>query len=1187
MKYMKYKLGLDLGSTSLGWAVVELGQDDQIIRLVDMGVRIFPDGQEHEQTGVRSLASVRAEKRQQRVQNSRKKKRRKQLLAKLITVGLLPDDKFLLSEFLNPGAGNDNKTNPYKLRSDAIEKQISLYELGRVLWHLSKHRGYSGKRNQDVDVGKNEKRQEEKSDVQKDGVDTQKEVNDVNKRVEVLRSDIAKEGCETLGQYLYKKCEKSKYTASLRFTALDANVGQSSGFPSRKLYQEEFDKIWDVQQGFYPDVLTDKLKQELCDEIIYFQRPLARQEPGKCKFEQEENRVAKWHPLYQEYRILQDVNNLELDGKSLSDEHRLAIYHMLMNPNAVKHLIDDNCRLSFEKIREHLNLTGRFNLEQNGNRGLLCNKTSKIMSADSVFGEVWFEFGLKKQEQIVSEITAYYKTKEESKKCLCEMGIHDEVLLDRLIKKHSSLTKGYSDLSAKAIEKVLPLMKDGAKWHEAAIKIYGKHTVIRPYHVFGYNPPRTLPDYRKLFPESLTNGKIGNVTVHIGLNQLRLLVNAIIEKYGHPYSIVIEMARDLKMGKKALAAYKRRQWQNQQDNILARREVNKALGRSYDSVVSAGEMERYKVWKNLHPKNDIKRYDYYDSSNEPIISLRDALSPEYEIEHIIPRAVGGDDTWANKILTKKSNNLAKGSRLPYQYLTPVQLERAKSWAREADDARKTEAQRKEELRVLKEGKVVPFVFCSFAWRFEADAEKHINKEFKARDLNDTRYLCKVARDYLSYICIGYSGGEKQRLPNVIASNGSMTSLFKDVWGVNGCLPVDYDKWSVQNWQRDIIEERIVERLYNEEPDFNPKRDKKRIEAELKNISDDEFMKVSSRKKDRTNHYHHALDAFVIACVDNKMVYEINSRADDFAKKRDEDNKSVDDVKKEKTLQQVRKEFVKKRYPKPFESYDDMMLAGRMNDLIVSEKQQPDKLEQYLSGKSSGFTGLTKDTAYGIADEKYFNNGKIKLRTSGKDSIADLETLVPVFNRLHSGYKKLKRQYIAAYSQWRKDKKNPDKISSLLSTISKDKVFKWLGSDGNYATEIYTNGKSDVWSSDIMSNWWALQRKGRFWWQDDFANGKRIMKLRIGSKIRVRYQNADSLSQQNNIGKWVKSQIEHKRDLFFKVKKLSGGKIFLTPIHVALERPDDSKSWQSSAAALKRVCAEHVDVSVLGDVIELK
>ena len=51
-------------------------------------------------------------------------------------------------------------------------------------------------------------------------------------------------------------------------------------------------------------------------------------------------------------------------------------------------------------------------------------------------------------------------------------------------------------------------------------------------------------------PEEVRYGRIANPTVHIALNQLRRLINAIVARHGHPAEIIVELARDLKLNKK-------------------------------------------------------------------------------------------------------------------------------------------------------------------------------------------------------------------------------------------------------------------------------------------------------------------------------------------------------------------------------------------------------------------------------------------------------------------------------------------------------------------------------------------------------------------------------------------------------------------------------------------------------------
>jgi hypothetical protein len=530
------------------------------------------------------------------------------------------------------------------------------------------------------------------------------------------------------------------------------------------------------------------------------------------------------------------------------------------------------------------------------------------------------------------------------------------------------------------------------------------------------------------------------------------------------------------------------------------------------------------------------------------------------------------------------------------------LERAKKWAKDADNARRAKTQPIQEEENHRNEKQPKFIFHSFAWRFEPDALSHLNKDFKPRDLNDTRYLCRVARDYLSYICKGFTRGKEQRHPNVLASNGAMTDIFKSIWGINECLPTDYDKWAVQKWQRDLMADKIREKLLYEKPDkynlsgLGQDESKKAkellkedVDAKLEEMADGEFIKISSRKKDRTNHYHHALDAFAIGCMNNSIVQQINSMTNEIEIENKKHNENPQNADHQETIHQTRKRLIanNQKYKMPFVGFDKDGLSKKLANLIVSEKQAPDKLEQFMNEKSKGFAKLTLDTAYGFPNkETTLADGKIELvynkKKFGKASPQSLQSLVPVFNRQHPHYKQLKQAYIDAYAEYIKNTKDAAAIEKLLASITKDKIFKWMASGGNYATEIYTNGKSDQWKSDIMSNWWALQRYGKFWWHDEFPNGKLIMKLRIGDIVLVKKENADDkLKKQKSVGRWVMSQIENGHDLYFRVKKLTAGDIYLTPIHIAQENPDDSKSWKSSATSLMKSKAEKIIIPPLG------
>lgn len=1222
---IKYKLGLDLGSTSLGWAVVELDENDKPKCLRDMGVRIFPDGRDPKSTD--SLAQIRSEHRQMRVQYERKKMRKQELLTALQNAGLMPTDaeqlKNIFSNTVSAGDGLDRTYNPYILRARAVTERVEPYELGRIFWHLSKHRGFMEKRDQDIEESPDTTKKTKK-ETDADGTKKEEEAKSVKKGIRKLREEIKNAGCITLGQYLKLRIDnvqRPRFKTVGKDGKVENQTGHIDGVPTRKLYKEEFDTIWAKQREFYPEILTDEFKKQLGDNIIYYQRPLKKQPVGKCKFISDADRIAKYQPLFQEFRILQDVNDLTLDGQPLSDDQRMAVYHMLMDPRQVSDDLDDSGRLKFECIKRRLNVSGRFNMENSGRTGLLCNKTNLVMSGGSMYGPEWMELSQnqEKQSEILSEVRAYWKDKKDTMQALEQMGIASEAVRRRLLKNQSKLPGGYAELSKEAIEQVLPDMRNkGKKWHEIAIEKFGTHRAIRPYFTFGYNPPKQLPSYTKLFPESLTNGKIGNVTVHIGLNQLRAVVNSIIAKHGHPHSIVIEMARDIKMSEKALKDYRIRQNKNEKFNRYARIQIRKILNKSSDYEVSRDELERYKIWYNLHPTNEMKRYDYYCDTDTPTISPRDALSPEYEIEHIIPRSRGGTDGWANKILTTAKSNLDKGNKIPSEYLSPQQLARAQRWAKEADEAREA-IKNKNKNKTTKP----KFVFNSFAWRFEPDAMDHVNQDFRPRDLNDTRYLCRVARDYLSYICAGYTGSKKddakQRTPNVIASNGGMTDLFRSLWfinddGTSDYLPRDYDKWEIQEWQNNLMRRKIIEELSAQNPEFGvyskdkdaSKEQKKHEEEQIKDIlgkkTHEEKMALCANKKDRATHYHHALDALVLAFMTQGMVNDINDKefVEEVAKKQKQWNSA--NPENQKTLSEIRYDLLKRgnKYAKPYAGFNDdakRKLQQCFANLIISEKQLPDKLEQYLNSANKyqkGFTCLTEDTAYGFVGFDKINNGKIYIKLKVNENKSNvkkkkiyskaLDTLVPVFNRQHPNYKSLKKEFTDAVADWEYEPGSKEKLDKLLSTITRDKVFKWLTSAGNYAAEIHKNAHGKWATVEVMSNWWALQRRGRFWWRDLCPNDALVMKLRIGDIVRVKYDNATELLKNDHIGKWVAEQIENKRDLLFRVKKVSKSSVYLTPIHVANE-DNDTKTWEASASSLQKAKAQKVRISILGDVLE--
>ena len=133
---MKYRLGLDLGTNSLGWAAVNLDEENKPSGILDMGARIFPDGRNPKDKS--SLATQRRVPRGSRRRRDRYLERRDDLMGTLIACGLMP-------------AGEDERKqierlDPYGLRARALDHAVSPHELGRALFHLNQRRGFKSNR---------------------------------------------------------------------------------------------------------------------------------------------------------------------------------------------------------------------------------------------------------------------------------------------------------------------------------------------------------------------------------------------------------------------------------------------------------------------------------------------------------------------------------------------------------------------------------------------------------------------------------------------------------------------------------------------------------------------------------------------------------------------------------------------------------------------------------------------------------------------------------------------------------------------------------------------------------------------------------------------------------------------------------------------------------------------------------
>lgn len=86
----------------------------------------------------------------------------------------------------------------------------------------------------------------------------------------------------------------------------------------RQMVADEFDRIWEVQASFDPDVFNEQARLDLRDTLLY-QRKLRSVRPGRCVLLPSEDRAPLALPISQRFRIYQEVNNLRIQDEYLRE----------------------------------------------------------------------------------------------------------------------------------------------------------------------------------------------------------------------------------------------------------------------------------------------------------------------------------------------------------------------------------------------------------------------------------------------------------------------------------------------------------------------------------------------------------------------------------------------------------------------------------------------------------------------------------------------------------------------------------------------------------------------------------------------------------------------------------------------------------------------------------------------------
>ena len=916
---MKKILGLDLGTNSIGWALVnEAENDGETSSIIKLGVRVNPltvDELTNFEKGKSITTNAeRTLKRSMRRNLQRYKLRRENLIEILKEHGFISDDS-ILSE-------NGNKTTfeTYRLRAKAATEEISLEQLARVLLLINKKRGYKSSRKaknkeddgalidgmdiakkmydesltpgqyclQLLENGKKQLPDFYRSDLQAEfnrvfdkqlefypdylSVKLKDELQGKKKEaVWAICAKIFKEkkvelvGIKRQGNTAEQKVENYAWRVKGLTEKLDLEqfvivlqqisiqINNSSGYlgeisdrskelyfnkqtigqylmtqldrdPHTRLkkqvfyrqdYLDEFNTIWETQAKFHK-TLTDTLKHEIRDITIFYQRRLKSQKGqiSFCEFEHHKKEITidgkkkvitaglkvipRSSPLFQEFKIWQILNNIEIADKKtgevtlLAQDEKEKLFARLQTVE--KLTAKEVLEVLFEKKAKNYLLTNyKEKIEGNWTKAKIYGVLGEVLTDDKLDALWHLLYSWEGENNDLAEkLTKKYGYSSDIAKKLSNISFSDD----------------YGSLSAKAIKKILPYLKQGKKYDEAC-ELAG--------YAFSKSSLTKEEIENKILKNKLdiiSKNSLRNPVVEKILNQMVHVVNGVIDSYGKPDEIRIELARELKKSAKD------------------REEMVDAINKATLENERIKKLLQKDFGINNPSKNDVIRYRLYQELaysgyktlySNTYISPAALFSKELDIEHIIPQSRLFDDSFSNKTLEAKDINIEKGNRTAYDFVSEKYgdngLMQYEQRIKELFDNEKISRAKYNKLKM--QGKNIP-------------------DNFIERDIKDTQYIAKLAKNML-----------EELVKFVVSTTGSITDRLREDWQlINVMKELNWEKYDKLG---------LTEIIEKKDFDGNPIR----------------IDKIKDWTK-RNDHRHHAMDALTVAFTKRSIIQYLNN-----------------------------------------------------------------------------------------------------------------------------------------------------------------------------------------------------------------------------------------------------------------------------------------------------------------------
>jgi len=840
---MHYRLGLDVGTASLGLAAVSLNTDRQPEDLVWRAIRIFSEPLENDQGKLKSKKAARREARMQRRQIDRRRARAKGIAALGNLLGLTPQPP-------QP----DNGSNLPQLRALAARERVELNDLLHVFLRMAKRRGYAGEFR-----------------PKKEGAKLGEVEGGSNDLKAAMRQLAEAKGVETvtLGEYLYHRLQQGLPTKlKVKENNSDTSIPLPNLYALRGQVEAEFDHLWQTQAVYHPVLNSMHNGQPLktiFQQAIFYQRPLKAVGGmvGQCSLEPTLPRAPRAQPAFQRFRIEKTLADLRWGAG------KRAEVLSAQQKNVIRQLLDEKEKVSFTAIYKALEKAGcpkpetrGLNLEGLSRDELHGHKTNHIFRKKLGLENEWRALDTRTQIQAINFLadlgspeqlddpqwhTRFVKAVKSDKKDKDGKWIYEDQprKFDKPFVEFINLLK-----ENKEFDRLSKMDFDGGR-ASYSIKVLNRLTewLTEPWWPGAWSGEMRVDEdaaIRVCYPElqakpSAQHARLpapkptGNAVVDGALRQMRYEVNRMIDKLGAPPAeIVVEMAREMSLG---LTRRNERESENAK-NRRARLDAEDAI-RESGATVTPSRVRRYMLWREQGEK--------FCPYCEHTINLEDALNgAETEYEHILPRSLTQVGMKRSEIvLAHRSCNQEKGNRTPWAAWGDGRdpsrwgvVEQRAAWF--GSDAKPRQF-RKAKLLLLKD--------------FEAEVltDESI-AEFADRQFHQTSWIAKEAALWLQSIC-----------PSPVSvSRGQLTAMLRRKWKLETVIP----------------EVRIAEGLPVLDEDnkvITPEEFERYKPVWEGHRAPSRELHTDRKLNKRIDHRHHLIDAIVIALTSRGLFQDMARR----------------------------------------------------------------------------------------------------------------------------------------------------------------------------------------------------------------------------------------------------------------------------------------------------------------------